>query len=64
MHKLRALVRVREWVLKHSTHVFERELALLVALHGASTWKGEVEGTVRQVFIIDGRSRRKIQNYS
>ena len=49
----------------HLYSFFERELALLVALQGESIWKGDkVEGTGRQVFIIDGRSRRKIQNYS
>ena len=42
--------------------IFERELALLVALQGESIWKEvEVEGTVRQVFIIDHRSRLRIE---
>ena len=36
---------------------------MLVALQGESIWKGEeeVEGTVRQVFIIDRRSRLRIE---
>ena len=34
--------------------VVERELAFLVVVQGESIWKGDqVEGTVRQVFIID-----------
>ena len=40
---------------------FERELALLVALQGASIWKEVEGGTVRQVFIIDRRSRLRIE---
>ena len=45
-----------------SQFFFERELALLVALQGESIWKGEeVEGTVRQVFIIDRRLRLRIE---
>ena len=48
---------------KYLNDIFERELALLVALQGASIWKEvEVEGgTVRQVFIIDHRSRLRIE---
>ena len=35
-------------IMKSYIILFERELALLVALQGESIWKGEVEGTIRR----------------